>query len=226
MDDQNVQTQGGQMTPATEPQPSSQPTDPVQQEPGQPNPAQPEGDPIPDALADAAGADGDTGDGKQPEGQEPEGAPEKYEAFKDFSGKEYTPEQVQDFANVAKELGLSQEKAQKMFGALVPTAYKYMRDDVMQKAQGWRKDAESDPEFGGAHFQENMGIAAKAYKTYASPELRKMINVSGLGNHPEFIRMFYRIGKAMSQDTGVQGGASAPAAPRRRFPNSNMVVDE
>ena len=173
-------------------------------------------DPVPDALAQAEGAKQDAN----------QGAPETYGVFKDVSGKEYTPESVQGFVDVARELGLSQEKAQKMFEAFVPTATKYMRDDVIEKAKGWVQQSRMDSEFGGEHFNENLGIAKTAYMHYASDGLKQILNVSGLSNHPEVIRMFYRIGKTMQQDHGVQGGVSAPAGPRRRYPKSNMVVDE
>ena len=195
---------------STQTEPQSQPADGAQTDP------QSDQSDIPDALASAP----DT------QSAEPEGAPETYATFTDANGKEYAPELVQGFTDVARKLGLSQEKAQKMFGAFVPTAEKYMHDDLVEKAKGWFAESEKDSEFGGERFKENLGIAKQAYKQYASPKLQKILNASGLGSHPEVVRLFYRIGLTMQQDHGVQGGTSAPAAPRRRYPKSNMVVDE
>lgn len=169
---------------------------------------------IPDALAET------------PDPKPAEGAPETYTSFTDVTGKEYTPESVKGFVDAAREVGLSQEKAQKMFQAFVPTAYKYMHDDVVEKAKGWVEASKNDAEFGGARFAQSMGIAKQAYSHFASDELKQILNATGLSNHPEIIRMFYRVGLTMQQDHGVQGGVSAPATPRRRYPNSNMVVDE
>ena len=206
-----------QQTEPTEPTQSQTQAEPQpQQAEGGQTTSQAESDDIPDALAG----------GQEVQPAEPEGAPEAYAAFTDANGKEYAPEVVQGFTDVARELGLSQEKAQKMFGAFVPTAQKYMHEDLVEKAKGWLTESENDSEFGGEHFRENLGIAKQAYKQYASPKLQKILNVSGLGSHPEVVRLFYRIGRTMQQDHGVQGGTSAPAAPRRRYPKSNMVVDE
>ena len=150
-------------------------------------------------------------------------APEKYEAFKDAEGNSYSPEQVADFAAAAKELGLTQDNAQKMFSVLRPAADKYVREEHMKRVEGWVKASQEDKEFGGSGFKANLGVAAKAYKEFATPELRQLLDQSGLGNHPEMIRLFYRIGQKVSQDTGV-AGAGAPEPKRRIYPNSNMNV--
>lgn len=158
--------------------------------------------------------------------QKAEGAPESYQPF-DSEGKQFSPEQVEGFASVAKELGLSQENAQKMFAAMVPTARKFMMDDLASTSKKWAEETRNDPELGGANFNQNIGLAAVAYKEYCTPQLKAILTNSGLGNHPEVIRLFCRLGKEMRQDTGVSGSASAPAqGRRRRYPNSNMVVDE
>lgn len=163
---------------------------------------------------------------KDGEAKPPEEAPENYEAFKDIDGNEYAAESVRQFADAAKEAGLSQEKAQKLFEAMVPTARTHMLNDLRSKAEQWALDCEKDPEIGGANFGANKAVAIAGYREFATPELRAILNASGLGNHPEVVRHFYRLGKTMQQDTGVHGGASSAQAPRRRYPNSNMVVDE
>lgn len=155
----------------------------------------------------------------------PAGAPEAYDVFKDSDGNEYGADQVAAFAEVAKELNLTQESAQKVFGAMVPAAREYLQKDLVAKAKGWAEATKSDPEIGGANFKVNKGIAASAYRQYATPELRAILGASGLSNHPEVVRLFLRIGKSMQQDHGVAGSASSPAMKRRRYPNSNMVAD-
>ena len=165
---------------------------------------------------------------KEGEAEEPKpaGAPESYQPF-EVEGQQFAQEQIEGFATTARELGLSQENAQKILSAMVPTARKFLVDDLVVKSKQWAEDTRNDPEIGGAHFNENMGLATAAYKRYATPELKQILTNSGLGNHPEVIRLFCRLGKEMRQDTGVSGSASAPAqGRRRRYPNSNMVVDE
>lgn len=204
------------------------------------NPATPAGgegnptDPAPAATDPATGAtepqegmqsllDGGKDEGKGEPGAAPT-APEVYEPF-DIDGQQFSEEQVQGFAATAKELGLSQENAQKMLAAMVPTARQYLVDDLKAKSQEWASLSEKDPEIGGANFKANVGVANQALKQFATPEFTALLRGSGLGAHPEVVRVFYRIGKAMQQDHGVTGSASAPAGARRRYPKSNMVVD-
>lgn len=154
-----------------------------------------------------------------------QGAPEAYEAFEGENGQKFDPASVQGFSDVAKELGLSQEKAQKLFSAMAPTARDYLQKGLVAQSNEWAKLSQNDPEYGGMNFKRNAGVIRQAYNAYTTPELRAIINGSGLGNHPEVLRMFYRIGKTMQQDTGVTGEASAPSQKRSRYPNSHMVQD-
>lgn len=204
------------------------------------NPATPAGgegnptDPAPAATAQATDAteptadmpsllgEGDQNDGDQKPAQ---AAPEAYEPF-DVEGQQFTEAQLEGFAATAKELGLSQENAQKMLAAMVPTARQYLVDDLKAKSHEWASLSEKDPEIGGANFKANVGVANQALKQFATPEFTALLRGSGLGAHPEVVRVFYRIGKAMQQDHGVTGSASAPAGARRRYPKSNMVVDD
>ena len=206
-----------------------EPTKPAAPAGGEGNPT----DPAPAATEPATGAteptadmpsllgEGDQNDGDQKPAQ---AAPEAYEPF-DVEGQQFTEAQLEGFAATAKELGLSQENAQKMLAAMVPTARQYLVDDLKAKSQEWASLSEKDPEIGGANFKANVGVANQALKQFATPEFTALLRGSGLGAHPEVVRVFYRIGKAMQQDHGVTGSASAPAGARRRYPKSNMVVD-
>lgn len=156
--------------------------------------------------------------------QEPEGAPDVYEPFTDGE-TQYSVEQVQAFADTAKELGLSQEKAQRLFSAMRPSAEQFMQAEHTARVAQWRADAEGDAEFGGDALKENLAVAKSALNAFASDQLRQMLEVTGLGNHPEIIRLFVRIGKETQQDPGVGGSAAKREEPRRRFPNSEMVED-
>lgn len=166
------------------------------------------------------------GESQTQEQETAQSAPETYEAFRDVNGNEYTPESVQQFADAAKSVGLSQENAQRLFEAMVPTARAHMMNDLRSKAEQWALDCEKDPEIGGANFGANKAVAISGYREFATPELRTILNASGLGNHPEVVRHFFRLGKTLQQDSGVHGNASANPPKRRRYPNSNMVVDD
>ena len=123
--------------------------------------------------------------------------------YTDFTYPEGTvvDETIQDaFKSAAKEAGLTQKQAQHLtdMGSLMRT--KVMADHQAQQAQvhnDWAEASRSDKEFGGAKMDENLAIAGKAINAFATPELKALLDSTGIGNHPEMIRAFYRAGKAM-----------------------------
>lgn len=165
------------------------------------------------------------GEAKNPEA-EPEGAPDRYEPFEFAKGREIPADMLDAFSKEAKDLNLSQAKAQKLVSSLRPSISGYLQKQARRNADAWREASLQDKEFGGENFKSSMAIAGKAYKQFATPALRKLVDASGLGNHPEFVRMFWKIGKSMSSDSGVEGGRKPAEKPYRRFPHSNMVPDE
>lgn len=79
-----------------------------------------------------------------------------------------------------------------------------------ETVQKWETDARSDKEFGGPQFDQNLATAKKAIDHFATPELRQMLDETGVGNHPELIRAFYRAGK-MLEEAPVLGTTSGGA---------------
>jgi hypothetical protein len=156
-----------------------------------------------DAMTPEAKAADDAARAK-PKDEKPAGAPEAYEAFKAPEGVVLDEAMVGDFSTVAKELNLTQEQAQKMvdfaikrhqsLDAANQTEYTALRE-------GWVNAAKADTEFGGANYDTNIGLAVKALDTFGTPELRKALDLTGAGDHPEVLRVFVRIGKAISEDS-------------------------
>lgn len=145
----------------------------------------------------------------------------EYEAFSLPEGVTADEEVLGEFKATAKELGLSQEGAQKLVELQSKVALKQQEAMRHMKTQ-WAEAAKTDKEFGGEALNENLSVAKKALDAFASPDLRTLLNESGLGNHPEVIRHFIRVGKAISEDGRVVSGTKAvtPSDPARRlFPN-------
>ena len=215
MADESIQTESAAPAaePATEPQTAEAQTPAT--EPAAPAAEATTEEGLPDALGEAKPAE---------EAAPAETAPETYENFK-LGDTDIDASSVSEFTDVAKELGLTQEKAQKVFDAVAPSAQKYLHASLVKHAKEWAASLETDRELGGATHKESMAIAGAGYDHYASTELKTILKASGLSNHPEVVRHFYRLGKQLQQDKGVAGQASAPAAPMRRYPNSNMVPD-
>lgn len=143
----------------------------------------------------------------------PQGAPEVYE-FAEVEGVQVSESVLESFKGVAKELNLSQDAAQKVLGQMAPAIQKHQAAQIEAMRTEWATTATQDTEFGGEKLQENLSVAKKALDTFGTPELRQLLNESGLGNHPEIIRAFYRAGKAISEDGFVAGGNTQASTPQ------------
>lgn len=164
--------------------------------------------------------------GQNAAGQEakPAGAPEKYE-FKPADGQpEFDAAVTGAFGEVAKELNLSQEAAQKVLDKMAPVLAARQTESLSAARSQWMNDSKADAEFGGEKLQENLGAAKKAIDAFATQPLKNLLEESGLGNHPEVVRLFVRVGKAIGEDGFVSGrGSSAQSQDARRlYAASNM----
>tara|TARA_R110002051_G_scaffold118355_1_gene192101 strand:- start:2602 stop:3234 length:633 start_codon:yes stop_codon:yes gene_type:complete len=141
------------------------------------------------------------------------GAPEEYSVFdlpEDFS---FNDETLSDYHTFAKENKLTQDQAQRGVDMVAKMKEAEMAQWVEQQ-KSWVEDAKSDTEYGGEKFDENISIAVKARDSFGTPEFNKMLDSSGLGNHPEMIRFLNRVGKAISEDSVVVGGAKTTSKTR------------
>lgn len=171
----------------------------------------------------AQGADAPVADAQQ--GNEPV-VPEAYE-FQLPEGFELNKEVSAEFEAFAKELKLPQDKAQQAVDFAVKLQQQALQAQVEAHAKqvaDWRDEVEADKEIGGKALPENLSYAAKVIDDYA-PELRTVLNETGLGNHPVLVKALVRIGKAISEDRlaggAQQGQASAQDPAKRLFPNMN-----
>lgn len=161
--------------------------------------------------------------GQQQQEKKPEGAPESYE-FKAPEGTQFDDAVIGAFSEVAKELNLPQDQAQKVLDKMAPVIAARQAEQFQAARTEWAEAAKTDKEFGGEKLTENLGTAKKALDALATPELRTLLEESGLGNHPEVIRVFYRAGKAISEDRFVAGqaGKTNQGDARRLYAASNM----
>ena len=161
--------------------------------------------------------DGDEGaDDAVPEAYKytpPEGGPEIDEA---------TQTRLDEFGDAAKGMKLSQDQYQslveydtKRTAALVEAGAAAYNNRVNE----WADATKTDNELGGEALQQNLSIAKLGIDTYGTPELASILAAPsaenpdglGLGNHPEIIRLFHRVGATLKEsdliegDTKVQG---------------------
>lgn len=121
------------------------------------------------------------------------------------------------FRPAAAELGITQDQAQALvnfYAAQVEglagrmgEAAQFAQSEVMDKDRAeWIKSSRSDSEIGGVRHQQAVSVAQGALRSLGTPELVSVLAETGLGDHPEIIRLFYRIGTKIGEDPLMTGG--------------------
>ena len=75
--------------------------------------------------------------------------------------------------------------------------------------EGWLESAKTDPEIGADISKGAESVAARAFNTIATPEMKALVDQYGIGNHPEMLRMFYRLSSLMGDDKMLMSGTGA-----------------
>jgi hypothetical protein len=113
-----------------------------------------------------------------------------------------------EFTKLAGKLGLKAEGAQEIadfyFGAQ-QKALKMAEQAAIEQSTSWAEEARADKEIGGANFDATLKDGQRALRKLGNPDLVKLLNESGLGNHKEVIRFFAKVGKFVKED-GLPGG--------------------
>lgn len=123
-------------------------------------------------------------------------------------------EAVEKFKPLMAEMGVSAENAQRLVDLAVEMHRRAKTGSQGKEADtlaAWSKASHEDGEFGGAVFERSVVEAQKAMRHFASPAFIEMLDATGLGNHPEMIRLFCKIAKGISEDRfiGHQGGGAS-----------------
>lgn len=173
------------------------------------------------------GKEGD--DGEKKTGDDADAAPESYEEFVLPEGLEVDTDLSEKFTEVAKDLNLTQEQAQKLVdlqtSQLVENAEKAAAaaeqywTDIKNE---WVEAGKGDEEIGGAKYEEATRDAKVFLSKFGNEALEEALEFTGVGDHPEFIRVFAAAGKAMKEDKlhSGSGGSDAPKSlAERMFPN-------
>ena len=140
--------------------------------------------------------------------------PEKYD-LKVPDGTTLAQEAIDEIAAFAREQGLSNEAAQKQLDREVGIRKSIAAGAESQLASyrnAWAEATKADPEIGGPKLEATTQAALRARDHYATPALRKMLDDTGYGNHPEVVRLFAKIGTALNEPKIPQPGAGGDAA--------------
>ena len=104
------------------------------------------------------------------------------------------------FTAIAKELKLPKDAAQKVVDLAIARETARAEAHATQVSK-WADEVKADKELG---TDENLAIARKAIDL-GPPELKELLNGTGLGNHPAVVKWAFAVGKALSEDKFVAG---------------------
>lgn len=183
-------------------QPDPAPDTTPQVDPGAPPPTEPPAEPPAEPGPETDPAEGD-------EPKEDQGAPEDYGAFTLPEGTAVDQAALDAALPAFKDAKLTKAQAQ----TVVETYAKIQQQQAEAQAaqvKAWAKAVTTDQEIGGAKWAENRAVIARARDAFATPELVQLMESTGLGSHPEIIKLFVKVGKAISDDGHVIGGNPGP----------------
>jgi hypothetical protein len=155
------------------------------------------------------------------------GAPEAYAAFTAPEGYTLDAAVIDAATPIFKELGLSQEAAQKLVEfhskAMIEAAkapqstYETMRNE-------WTAKAKADPDMAKASVDGKTGLEAvkldmgRALTALGDPTLAKdfkeAMDLTGAGDHPAFIKTFWKLAQFVTEGKAVTPGNPSPHGQR------------
>lgn len=169
------------------------------------------------ALSDEERAEEDrraalTDEEREAEDKANSGPPEAYD-FTELLGGEDAPqlddEMLGELTTTFREHGLTQEQANQYMLAAQKLQQKWLGEITqlhVDTRAAWRKETAADPEIGGEKLAENLAIAKKALDGFGSDELKQLLNETGIGDNPHFIRMMHNIGVVNGEHDFVNSG--------------------
>lgn len=161
----------------------------------------PEGDAEEGSSGDDAGGEGD--------------ASVTYEDFTLPEGMEIDSGALERASAVFSELGVGQEDAQKLVDIAADMQQSWAQqaaDARNQLVSDWENQTRNLPGF-KENFDESVSIANAALTKFGTPELKEFLIESGLGNHPELVKTFFKIG-SMTQEDDLSG-KPRPSSPEK-----------
>ena len=143
--------------------------------------------------------------------------PDEGEKWDDFYNKIGRPEKANDyqfgdengeldgFREFAHDTGLTQDQADnilKLYGEIQQEQEEEHQNSVEELRTNTTMELQKE---WGKNFDGKMDYAKRAFAQFASPELSQLMDESGMGNHPEMLRVFAKVGELMGEDSLVVG---------------------
>ena len=129
-------------------------------------------------------------------------------------------------APILREAGLTNDQATKLVPLVDQVQVRFherQHEDFTKLRSHWAKQAQADRDLGGAKWSETVSLAGLALDAGGAPkgsEVRKLLDDSGLGNHPAFIRMFRQLGARLkAAGVGPTGMQTRMNRLKTQYPN-------
>jgi hypothetical protein len=204
------------VAPAPAPAPAGDPPAPAAgtapAPPAGPSPAEPAAPAVPptESLLEAAGKPPEAKPGeKAPEPEKPAEPPAPEKIAYDLKlpeGFTAAPEQMSAATDLFNQAKVPPELAQKLIDQHVASMRAYAEQTLANQwkvfneaKDGWRTATLADPELGGSGHATAMAAIATARDALVPekdrPAFKKLLDDSGIGNNPAFLRVFYRAAK-------------------------------
>ena len=120
-------------------------------------------------------------------------------------------ENFAQFKQLAAELKLPFQTVQKLVeweskaAAAGRQNAQYAREQILQR---WTEQTQA---LFGPGYRQEVARALAAAERFGGPELRALLDATGLGSHPTVVKTFHQISKQIAEDTSVSGRVRAAA---------------
>jgi hypothetical protein len=143
-----------------------------------------------------------------------EGAPKEYAEYKVPEGYALDPDIKSEADKIFRGMNLSQDQAQSLvdfYTAKTKEAFEAPFEAYQETRKEWRAAAEADPDLRGKLNPggDVLTTIAKALDSLGDPKLasdfRAAMDLTGVGDHPAFIKAFYRFSQKLTEGSHVAG---------------------
>lgn len=145
------------------------------------------------------------------------GKPESAEGYTDVFGNlpegfEWQEDIQRGFLDAVHKAGLNNHQAQEIVGW-----YENWQRDIGIQSDRLLGEAETTlrSEW-GPNYEGNISLASRAVAKVGGEPLQKLLDETGMGNHPDMIRAFTRVGRVLAEDNiitaSVDGAATSQQA--------------
>lgn len=149
--------------------------------------------------------------------------PADYSGLKLPDGSKLDTARVTEMATWAKERSLDPKVAQDVLTReheLVSSIDAARAAEVEGLKSKWLEDLKADKEMGGDKLNSYVEPARRLVERFGNESFKKALDETGLGNHPELVRLLANIAKHVGEDNLVlpAGQATAPEkTPAQKF---------